>query len=272
MFGSFLGSNVSIANMAMRTASGGGPDFTNAFIFTVDTGATDTFVIPKVAGQTYDYVAYFDGTSSASTTDADHTLTFPSGVGTTGAVSIVGTFPRIYFNNSGDKLKLTGITQFGDVGWGTNWTRAFQGCNSLTTSIPSLPTGIQIGALAFSNATNITGTLPALPASLIDGQFFFTNLSKVTGSIPSIPIGVTSAREMFSGCSSLDGTIPDLSSNDGTLTNVNRMFRNCSSLTGNSEQFWNWTTPPTTTAEAYTNCTSLTDYATIPAAYGGGGA
>jgi len=220
----------------------------NGFLFTVktDNGGTsnnDQFTIPLFSGETYNFTVFYDGTSTTHTTDSDLTLTFPSGAGTYG-VSIYGTFPRIYFNNSGDKAKLTGITQFGDTSWGTDWTSAFYGCSNLTDNL-TLPTNLTITENAFRG----TG---------------------LTGSVQALPVGVTNCAGMYQDAA-LDGTISDHSASDGTLTNVSNYLNGNSGLTGNSEDFWNWTTPPTTTSGCYTGCTSLTDYYSIPPTYGGGG-
>ncbi len=56
--------------------------------------------------------------------------------GTTGTyqIAIFGDFPRIYFNNSGDKEKILSIDQWGDIAW-QSMERAFYGCTNL--SIPA---------------------------------------------------------------------------------------------------------------------------------------
>ena len=45
-------------------------------------------------------------------------------------ITISGIFPTIYFNNSGDKLKLISIPELGGVRW-TNFEGAFSGCSNL---------------------------------------------------------------------------------------------------------------------------------------------
>lgn len=53
-------------------------------------------------------------------------------------VSIGGDFPRIYFNNGGDKSKLLTIEQWGDIAW-TSMESAFEGCYSLTVPAKDAP-------------------------------------------------------------------------------------------------------------------------------------
>jgi len=244
----------------------------SAFLFTVKTDNTgtsnnDQFTIPLFSGETYSFTVYYDGTETTHSSDSDLTLTFPSGAGTYG-VAITGTFPRIRFNNTGDKLKMTGITQFGDVSWGTNWNGAFYGCSNIIGACPVLPNVIQDLSNALRDC-KFTGSMPSLPTSLTTAITAFRGCSSFTGGIPAAPATLTNAFGMYFQLSNLTGTIADQSAADGTLTNVGSMFNGCTNLTGNSEDFWNWTTPPTTTTDCYNGSTSLTNYATIPSAYGG---
>ena len=91
----------------------------NDFKFTVKTDNTgtsnsDQFTIPLYSGETYNFTVTYDGQETTHSTDSDLTLTFPSGAGTYN-VAITGTFPGLYFNNGGDKLKLTNVSSFGNV-------------------------------------------------------------------------------------------------------------------------------------------------------------
>jgi len=92
------------------------------------TGASETVTIPcqNVGtfnatidwgdGQTSDITAYNDADlSHVYATAGDHTI------------RISGTFPNIYFNNTGHKAKLIKVLQLGDVGWVT-LEKAFYGC------------------------------------------------------------------------------------------------------------------------------------------------
>ena len=40
-------------------------------------------------------------------------------------ITITGDFPKFYFNNSGDRLKLIAINQWGDVGYSMGPDKAF---------------------------------------------------------------------------------------------------------------------------------------------------
>ena len=102
------------------------------------TTSEESITIPTFSGGTYDYtVDWGDGTSSSNQTgDAAHAYTTPGDY----TVSISGTFPQIYFNNSGDKSKIISIDSWGTNQW-TSMENAFYGCNNLeytATDIPDL--------------------------------------------------------------------------------------------------------------------------------------
>jgi surface protein len=102
--------------------------------------------IPTVAGLTYNYtVDWGDGSSSSETGDAIHTYASPG----TYTVSITGAFPRIFFNDGGDKDKLIEINQWGINAW-TSMENAFYGCSNLSipaTDAPDLTNVLNINRI-----------------------------------------------------------------------------------------------------------------------------
>jgi hypothetical protein len=105
-------------------------------IMTIDTtkagSANDTFVLPCYNTGVYDAkINWGDGTTSTITSwnDADLTHVYSaSGVYT---IRIYGSLPTIYFNRSGDKLKVTNILKWGDVVF-SSCSQMFSGCSNLT--------------------------------------------------------------------------------------------------------------------------------------------
>ena len=90
-----------------------------------------------LTGETYDYtIDWGDGSAveSGQTGNATHSYA------TAGEydVSITGTFPRIYFNNTGDKAKILDVKQWGSQPW-TSMASAFYGCNSLNITANDVP-------------------------------------------------------------------------------------------------------------------------------------
>ena len=197
------------------------------------TSASNQFTIPT-SGSGYNYtITTSDGQTITGNTGST-TITFTSaGIHD---VAITGDFPRIYFNNGGDKFKLIDIRNWGDIGW-TSMERAFFGCNNLT---------------------NVTASdVPDL-SSVTDMFFTFRQCSYLTTLDVSLwdTGSITNMYAMFSFCSSL--TTLDVSSWDtSSVTNMSIAFYGCSSLTTLDVSGWN-TGSVTNMGGTFQNCTSLT--------------
>src|SRR5690606_20549789 len=138
------------------------------FITTWETTANnESITIPTFPFASYDYsVDWGDGQTDASITgDATHTYA-TAGVYT---VSITGSFPRIYFNGSGDKDKLLTIEQWGDIAW-TSMQYAFSGCSNLQVNATDAPN--------LSNCPNLTHMFNG--ASSLNADFNHWDISGVS--------------------------------------------------------------------------------------------
>src|SRR5690606_5584237 len=100
------------------------------------TASNETITIPTFDGETYNYtVDWGDGNTDVNITgDATHTYTTAG----TYAVTISGTFPRIHFNNQGDREKILSVEQWGFIGW-TSMHNAFFGCSNLQVNASDAP-------------------------------------------------------------------------------------------------------------------------------------
>lgn len=104
--------------------------------------ADNQITMPLWTGTAFDCIVYWgdgtstvwDGTGSDIGGDATHTYD-PAGVYT---IRIEGDFPEIYFNNSGDKLKILEVRNWGDIKWNTFWG-AFFGCANLEITALDVP-------------------------------------------------------------------------------------------------------------------------------------
>jgi hypothetical protein len=107
------------------------------FVITVKTdnpgtSSNNQFTIPTTgSGYHYSVDCNDDGVWEATNRSGDYTCDYGPNTGTY-TIVISGTFPRIYFNNGGDKDKILTVEN-----WGTaiNWTSmesAFYGCSNLT--------------------------------------------------------------------------------------------------------------------------------------------
>lgn len=150
------------------------------------TSATNQFTIPTTAtGYNYN-VATDDGYSATGIT-GDHTITFPTGAGTH-EVYITGDFPKIFFADGGDKLKLLQVTNWGTYGiTQPDQNTAFRGCANLTqiagggawfdvvrfggvmfvgVSLTSLPDDMTLPILDTGNAMFNNSGLEVLPSGM----------------------------------------------------------------------------------------------------------
>ncbi|MBK6265046.1 BspA family leucine-rich repeat surface protein [Marivirga sp. S37H4] len=182
------------------------------------------------------------------------TIDFPSAG--TYRLSITGDFPRIYFNNAGDKDKVLSIEQWGDISW-TSMEYAFYGCSNLISNAVDAPDlsltssmfAMFAGASSFnsdlntwdvSNVNNMYGMF--LQATSFNGDISNWNVSNVTnmtamfyfasafnGDLSSWNVSnVTEMSYMFSGTNIFNS---DLSNwNVGNVINMSRMFNNAISF------------------------------------------
>ena len=127
------------------------------------TTSSESFTLPCLNTGTYDaQIDWGDGSPISDITtynDADLVHTYATAGSYT--VSITGTLPQIYFNNSGDKGKITSI-KFADVGL-ASLANAFAGATNNTSVTGVLNAGIT----NFSNAwyNNSLTSFPALDLS-----------------------------------------------------------------------------------------------------------
>lgn len=228
-----------------------------AFVTTWETTiANETITIPTLVGGIYNYsVDWGDGTTTTGETgDATHTYTNPG----TYYISITGTFPRIYFNNNGDREKILTIEQWGANPW-TSMDDAFYGCTNLNITNPSIDNPDLAGVTSlsgmFRNNTSFNGDITNWDVSTITnmsrlfyGSSAFNqdisnwNVSNVinmasmffNAGVFNQDIGnwdvrnVTNMGTMFSGATIFNQDIGNW--NTSSVTNLNRMFTGASNF------------------------------------------
>ena len=152
----------------------------NALIFKVDTtkaGISDSysFRIPTISND-YNYtVDWGDGfVNTGVTGNITHTYS-TQGIK---IIKITGVFPSFYFANSGDKLKLLNIINWGNITYSTVQSYAFWGCTNLT----SIAYGEWLNTITNGDAMfNACASLTTLPssitfASLTNGVAMFSSI------------------------------------------------------------------------------------------------
>lgn len=170
---------------------------------TDNTGISTTtqIKIPLEANATYNFtVDWGDGNSNVITYWNDSALTHTYASPGTYTVKITGTFDRIYFNNSGDKLKLLSVDQWGSMQW-SSMESAFFGCANLQFTALDVPD--------LSNVTNMSYMLSGATAFNSDINHWdtstVTNMSYLFQNTNNFnqPLGnwntsnVTTMRQMF---------------------------------------------------------------------------
>ena len=147
-----------------------------SFEFTIQVNAGDTFTIPTT-GSGYNYSVNWGLNSNNNLTNfvgqgnsqgpgytGDATSPTYTNAGTyTIQIGMFGdTFPRIYFNNGGDKDKMRNIVKWGEFQW-TSFFAAFHGCSNLdviASDTPDLTNCNGFQSMFHRCFPGLTGTTP----------------------------------------------------------------------------------------------------------------
>jgi hypothetical protein len=197
----------------------------NPFVMVVDTSkagsASDAFQFTGALGD-YDVVAKQSGVAveTFSNLSGQQTITFSNGIGIyTLEVTpkATGGFNRIEFNNSGDKLKITDITSWGNIAW-SSFENAFRGASNLTGTYTDKPN--------LQNLTNMS--------------LMFFQASSFNGNVTNWDVSnINTMRAMFRDCFVLN---PNTSNWDvSNVTDMLVMFQGTALSTANLDGcYQNW--------------------------------
>lgn len=208
------------------------------FIFTV---SGSSFALPLVNDGTYNFeVSWGDGSSDTITAwnQAEVTHTYSS----SGSyeIQITGTINGWSFNNTGDKSKITNISQWGDLLVGSGH-RAFTGCTNLTvTATDILDTSACTTFFQFfwgcSSLTSVPNINEWDTSSVTSLERTFENCSNFNQSLNGWDTSaVTTLRRCFEGCTNFNSSISDW--NTALVSNMSGVFTDCSSY--NQALPWN---------------------------------
>ena len=193
--------------------------------------------IPTASGSTYNYDIYWEdvndsntnGTLSNNTGSA--TIIFPSAG--TYRVDITGTFPRIFFNNTGDRQKILSIEQWGTIEW-ASMERAFRGASNLTynaTDAPDLSGVTSMGGM-FQEASSFIGDLDTWDlttvTNLADMFKDATNFDGALNGWGTTTANVESMFGMFDRASSFNQPLSDW--DVSSVNNMTAMFKDATSF------------------------------------------
>ena len=163
--------------------SGGGGDTTSFITTWRTTTASETITIPTT-GTGYNYaISTSDGQSFSGVTGSQ-AITFA--IAGDYDISISGDFPRIYFNNGGDKTKLIDIKQWGGIVW-SSFASSFWGCSNMVGTFTDTPNlgGVNDMGNTFRGASVFTGNISSwdvsnvtnMAAVLMQATLFSNNLA-----------------------------------------------------------------------------------------------
>jgi surface protein len=213
----------------------------NDFVITVKTdnagsSSSTQFTIPTTGGgYNYNVDCNNDGVNEASAQAGNYTCNY--GAAGTYTVRIkdnsgAGTgFPRIYFNNGGDKLKLLTIEQWGTGKW-ISMARAFQGCTNLAGQASDNPdlSGVTDMSGMFYHAESFNQNINGWDTSNVtDMSNMFYNATTFNQNIGSWnTANVTNMQFMFFGANAFNQDIAGW--NTANVVNMGSMFKYASAF------------------------------------------
>ena len=193
-------------------------------IIVVDTtkagSASNTFVLPIIKATTETVKIYWgDGTNSIGVNGDNTHVYAASGIYTVKIESRL--FGGIYFNNVGDKAKITKIANYGQGVSRLN-TGSFYGCSSLLSiDIGNIVSNGAVTSNQYRGCTALT-TVPLLNLSSVTDAYAMFSYCAALTTVPLFNLSnCTNATNMFVSCAALT-TVPLL--NLSSCTNASNMF------------------------------------------------
>jgi len=197
--------------------------------------SNSTSITIPTTGTGYNYQVDWDNDGVFDQTGITGDVTHDFGSAGTKTIRIKGSFPRIYFNNTGDKSKILSVEQWGTNGW-TGMVNAFYGANNLVinaSDTPNLSSVTNVDAM-FRNATSLgsgSGNWSWNTSNITNFRFMFSGATDFNSDISSWNMtGATRIDYMFNGASSFNqdiggwnvSSVTDMSYTFASATNFNQ--------------------------------------------------
>jgi surface protein len=186
--------------------------------------ATKTIVIPTT-GSGYDcYIDWGDGSAEEHQTGTPGNITHVYAATGTKTVKIRGLFPRIYFNDTGDKLKLLTIANWGGIVW-SSFERSFFGCANLTGTYTDVPNTTHVTSMfvMFSGCALFNSPVAFNTAQVTNMKYMFELCAVFNQSVASFDTSkVTNMEGMFSGAIVFNQSVANF--NTAAVTTMAYMF------------------------------------------------
>jgi surface protein len=223
-----LGAFLFIANIYSQ-------DFTsiwNTANLSSGSSADNQITIPTNPTYTYNYtIDWGDGATDSNVTgDITHTYVSQG----TYTITISDTFPAIYFNNLGDRLKIIEILDWGAIQW-QSMENAFYGCENMNFDAINSPDLSQVTSLKnmFRGATSFNGIINDWDVSNItDISGLFAGARIFNRPLDSWnTIAIQDMSETFSGANDFNEPLDNW--NTASVTNMSFMFSAASDFNQN---------------------------------------
>ena len=199
----------------------------------VGTSASNQITIPT-QGNGYNFSIDWENDGIIDDTNVTGTITHTYPTAGTYTVAITGNFPRIYFNNTGDRLKILSVNQWGNIQWNT-FQNSFYGCSNLVINASDAPdlTSVTNLANAFREASSMNQNLSLWNVSNVTNMAnIFNGATLFNQNISGWNVSnVTNMGGMFRDASSFNQNISGW--NVSNVTNMGGMFRDASSFNQN---------------------------------------
>ena len=216
----------------------------DAFVMAVKTdnpgiSSATSFTIPITgAGYSYNVDCNDDGVNEVAARTTSYTCIY--GSPGTYTVAITGTFPRIYFNNAGDRQKLLEVKQWGNIAW-TSMQNAFYGAINMHVTASDAPNlaGVTNMSQMFRDATSMNENINHWDTSKITNMSYlfsggWWDGTKIVYSAFNQPLNnwntsaVTNMSGMFSYATAFNQPLTNF--NTSAVTNMSGMFSGASAF------------------------------------------
>ncbi len=224
------------------------------------TSCPSCITIPTI-GSGYNYNVDWDNDGIIDESGITGDITHDFGIPGTYTIAIEGDFPRVFFNDSDDKLKIVSIDQWGSNPW-TSMEKAFYGCSNMSSSATDSPNLNDVTDMSymFAGASQFNQEIPYWHVrNVTDMSYMFAgasqfnrdisnwnlpNLQHIKGMFKNASAfnqdlgnwqlyqnNITDLSELFMGASVFNAGLPGF--NTGNITNMARMFQGALAFNGN---------------------------------------
>lgn len=237
------------------------------FKMTIDTtqpgSASGTFVLPLQSTNNNFIIDWGDGSSETVTavTSVSHQYKV---AGVSFQISLNGSFDGVRFANSGDKLKVLSIDQWGGNEW-QSFNSAFAGCSNMIAAYSDTPNSFSVtncngmfesctlfNGLVNFDMSNVTSTFRMLKQCIN----FNNDNQPINWTIPNL--GSLGLQQTFSDCTNFNQPVNVVS---GPNLSLYQLFYKCTNF--NSSVTLSNTSSVTTTAGMFYQCVNFNQPITL---------